>query len=263
MPAVTINGHHIDVPAGGSLFEAAAQAGVRVPTSCVAQGKCKECIVEVTSGMDLLAPPTVHERHLEGAFRLSCQCRLVADEWRDRVPHDAARPHAHRAPRAEPARQPRARMPLDPASRATGTASSTGSSGADLRRVERSDPRTGDGSWDDDGRGPPDQSRDRRARGRCLVREPAAIRRVRRDVADSLRHGAQGQAAPANARGLSDARDRGVSGRSPDDLRSRRRREFDDAGHFLPAERVFHRTEPRTARSPRSRWPREAGRRPA
>ena len=32
-----------------SLFEAAAHAGVRVPTSCVAQGKCKECIVEVTA----------------------------------------------------------------------------------------------------------------------------------------------------------------------------------------------------------------------
>ena len=34
---------------GTSLFDAASQAGVRVPTSCVAQGKCKECIVEVTT----------------------------------------------------------------------------------------------------------------------------------------------------------------------------------------------------------------------
>ena len=41
------------------------------------QGKCKECIVEVTDGMQLLAPRSSHERHLKGDFRLSCQCRIV------------------------------------------------------------------------------------------------------------------------------------------------------------------------------------------
>jgi uncharacterized 2Fe-2S/4Fe-4S cluster protein (DUF4445 family) len=80
--ALTINGHRVDVAAGVSLFDAAAQAGVRVPTSCVTQGKCKECIVEVTAGMELLSPPTPQERHLDlkrANFRLSCQCRVVAD----------------------------------------------------------------------------------------------------------------------------------------------------------------------------------------
>jgi uncharacterized 2Fe-2S/4Fe-4S cluster protein (DUF4445 family) len=80
MPSVTINGQSIDAPEGSTLFEAAAQAGVRVPTSCVAQGKCKECIVEVTDGMEMLEPRSSHERHLKGEFRLSCQCRIVGSD---------------------------------------------------------------------------------------------------------------------------------------------------------------------------------------
>jgi uncharacterized 2Fe-2S/4Fe-4S cluster protein (DUF4445 family) len=80
MPSVTINGQSIDAPVGSTLFEAAAQAGVRVPTSCVAQGKCKECIVEVTDGMELLEPRSSHERHLKDDFRLSCQCRIVGSD---------------------------------------------------------------------------------------------------------------------------------------------------------------------------------------
>ena len=80
MPSVTINGQSIDAPVGSTLFEAAAQAGVRVPTSCVAQGKCKECIVEVTDGMGMLEPRSSHERHLKGDFRLSCQCRIVGSD---------------------------------------------------------------------------------------------------------------------------------------------------------------------------------------
>ncbi len=78
---LTVNGHRIDAPAGVSLFTAAEQAGVRVPTSCVTQGKCKECVVEITRGMELLTPPTECERHLDARsrFRLSCQCRVAAD----------------------------------------------------------------------------------------------------------------------------------------------------------------------------------------
>ena len=80
---VTVNGQRIAAAAGLSLFDAAKKAGVRVPTSCVTQGKCKECVVEVTNGLDLLSPPTTCERHLDvrgGRFRLSCQCRVAADE---------------------------------------------------------------------------------------------------------------------------------------------------------------------------------------
>src|SRR6186713_2505444 len=83
MPVTLIvNGHRMQAPAGVSLFTAAEQAGVRVPTSCVTQGKCKECVVEVTRGMELLTPPTECERHLDARarFRLSCQCRVAAGD---------------------------------------------------------------------------------------------------------------------------------------------------------------------------------------
>jgi uncharacterized 2Fe-2S/4Fe-4S cluster protein (DUF4445 family) len=82
MPVIlTINGHRIEAPAGVSLFAAAGEAGVRVPTSCVTHGKCKECVVEITRGMELLTPPTECERHLDvrARFRLSCQSRVAAE----------------------------------------------------------------------------------------------------------------------------------------------------------------------------------------
>jgi uncharacterized 2Fe-2S/4Fe-4S cluster protein (DUF4445 family) len=78
---LTVNGHRIDVPVGVSVFDAAGQAGVRVPTSCVTQGKCKECVVEITRGMELLSAPTEFEKHLDlrnSRFRLSCQARATA-----------------------------------------------------------------------------------------------------------------------------------------------------------------------------------------
>src|SRR5688500_16563172 len=71
---LTINGNRTDTVAGLSLFDHAEQLGVRVPTSCRKNGKCKECIVEVTEGLDLLSPQTAHEAHLKDKFRLSCQC---------------------------------------------------------------------------------------------------------------------------------------------------------------------------------------------
>jgi uncharacterized 2Fe-2S/4Fe-4S cluster protein (DUF4445 family) len=84
MPAtLTVNGHRIVAPPGESLFALAERAGVRVPTSCVTQGKCKECVVEVTRGAELLSTPTGFERHLDvpgGRFRLSCQSRIVVSD---------------------------------------------------------------------------------------------------------------------------------------------------------------------------------------
>jgi uncharacterized 2Fe-2S/4Fe-4S cluster protein (DUF4445 family) len=75
---LTVNGHRIEAPQGVSIFTAAGQAGVHVPTSCVTQGKCKECVVEITRGMELLTPPTECEAHLDARsqFRLSCQVRV-------------------------------------------------------------------------------------------------------------------------------------------------------------------------------------------
>lgn len=77
---LTINGLHTDGVAGVSIFDLAESVGVRVPTSCVKNGKCKECLIEVTSGESLLSARTDHERHLKGGFRLSCQTTVIGSE---------------------------------------------------------------------------------------------------------------------------------------------------------------------------------------
>lgn len=71
--ALTINGQTTEAAGERSLFEHAESLGVDVPTSCRKQGKCKECMVEVVEGMDLLSPRTGPEQHLKDPFRLSCQ----------------------------------------------------------------------------------------------------------------------------------------------------------------------------------------------
>ena len=55
---LTINGQTTQGTIGPSLFDFAETAGVQVPTSCVKNGKCKECIVEIAEGIELLSPPT-------------------------------------------------------------------------------------------------------------------------------------------------------------------------------------------------------------
>ncbi len=75
---VTINGCRVPVSDPAlSLFDHAESAGVQVPTSCQKNGKCKECIVEVTEGMTSLSAPTPPESHLSGRFRLSCQAHVT------------------------------------------------------------------------------------------------------------------------------------------------------------------------------------------
>ena len=73
------NSHVCDAAPGISLFTYAEKLGIAVPTSCNKQGKCKECVVEVTDGMDCLSKPSPEEKHLKGAFRLSC-CARIAQE---------------------------------------------------------------------------------------------------------------------------------------------------------------------------------------
>ena len=64
---------------GISLFEYAEALGVSVPTSCRKNGKCKECVVEVTEGMAQLSPRVPEEKHLQENFRLSCCCKIISD----------------------------------------------------------------------------------------------------------------------------------------------------------------------------------------
>ena len=73
------NHHQTRVAPGSSLFEYAESLGIAVPTSCRKQGKCKECVIEVTEGAECLSERDPAERHLKGNFRLSCSCRLVRD----------------------------------------------------------------------------------------------------------------------------------------------------------------------------------------
>lgn len=74
---VSINSRVAPFAAGVSLFEAGESLGINVPSSCRKQGKCRECLMEVLEGMDQLTPPAEPERHLKGAFRLSCCARLT------------------------------------------------------------------------------------------------------------------------------------------------------------------------------------------
>lgn len=82
---LTLNHHSLAAAPGPTLFDYAEQLGVRVPTSCRKQGKCRECLVEVVEGMDLLSPPAPEERNLKDGFRLSCRCHVAADAGRVRA----------------------------------------------------------------------------------------------------------------------------------------------------------------------------------
>ncbi|MGA2747458.1 MAG: ASKHA domain-containing protein [Verrucomicrobiota bacterium] len=72
------NDRQTEAAPGASLFDCAEALGIKVPTSCRKQGKCKECLVEVTGGHQCLSPKTPEEGHLKDNFRLSCRCRIAA-----------------------------------------------------------------------------------------------------------------------------------------------------------------------------------------
>jgi uncharacterized 2Fe-2S/4Fe-4S cluster protein (DUF4445 family) len=74
-----INNERQAVAPGVSLFDCAEALGLRVPTSCRKSGKCKECVVEVTEGMEHLSPRGPEEKHLRNLFRLACRCRIAAE----------------------------------------------------------------------------------------------------------------------------------------------------------------------------------------
>jgi uncharacterized 2Fe-2S/4Fe-4S cluster protein (DUF4445 family) len=75
-----INQLTCELEPGTSLFAGAESLGIRVPTSCNKQGKCKECVVEIAEGMGCLSEPSPAEGHLKAPFRLSCCARVVKNE---------------------------------------------------------------------------------------------------------------------------------------------------------------------------------------
>ena len=81
MPSrLIINGRSAEANSEASLFDLAESLDVHVPTSCHKQGKCRECMVEIESGAELLNDPEPQEEHLPEGFRLSCRAHIVAPE---------------------------------------------------------------------------------------------------------------------------------------------------------------------------------------
>jgi uncharacterized 2Fe-2S/4Fe-4S cluster protein (DUF4445 family) len=78
MPRLSINNLETYALEGVTLFEAAETLGVRVPTSCRKQGKCRECLVEITQGSEFLSERVPEEKHLRGNFRLACRTQILA-----------------------------------------------------------------------------------------------------------------------------------------------------------------------------------------
>jgi uncharacterized 2Fe-2S/4Fe-4S cluster protein (DUF4445 family) len=111
---LTINGEVTEATAGRTLFDCAEAVGVAVPTSCQKLGKCKECIVEVVEGMELLAPPAEEEAHLKDCFRLACRSHVAADYGEIRC-HTMRRGQMRIERHAFELPVSHAKMPLDPA----------------------------------------------------------------------------------------------------------------------------------------------------
>ncbi|MBF0289713.1 MAG: DUF4445 domain-containing protein [SAR324 cluster bacterium] len=76
---VEINLQKAEVAAGITLFQCGEKLGVRIPTSCRKNGKCRECLLEISSGMEFLSPRVGEEAHLSGLFRLACRTKIACD----------------------------------------------------------------------------------------------------------------------------------------------------------------------------------------
>ena len=79
MSELFIDHQKAPVVSGASLFECAEAIGVQVPTPCVKQGKCRECILEIESGGEFLSARSPEEDHLGENFRLACRSTLTAE----------------------------------------------------------------------------------------------------------------------------------------------------------------------------------------
>ena len=73
---MTSSAHPQPLQPGQSLFDAADVQQLQVPTSCLRNGYCHECVVEVRDGMDRLSPRTEAEAFLRDPYRLACQARV-------------------------------------------------------------------------------------------------------------------------------------------------------------------------------------------
>jgi len=68
MATLILDGERIEIDAGETLFDAAdrsARGPRAIAASCDRQGTCKECIVEIKSGIDALNERSEHEAFLD------------------------------------------------------------------------------------------------------------------------------------------------------------------------------------------------------
>ena len=65
---------------GMTLFDCADELAVEVPTSCQRNGRCHECVVEVSGGEDALCARTEAESFLRPPYRLACQAVVERDD---------------------------------------------------------------------------------------------------------------------------------------------------------------------------------------
>jgi uncharacterized 2Fe-2S/4Fe-4S cluster protein (DUF4445 family) len=79
LPDVIHGIDHRPIVVGRSLFDYADEVSAAVPQSCKRTGRCRECVVEVREGGELLSPRTEPEAYLPKDFRLACQARIEAD----------------------------------------------------------------------------------------------------------------------------------------------------------------------------------------
>ncbi len=96
---LTVNGRTAAASSGRTLFDLATGLGVRVPTSCQTNGKCKECVVEIAEGLNRLSPPTPAEKTPQRPVPALVPGVPRHRRWRRPLPHDAAGPDADRASR--------------------------------------------------------------------------------------------------------------------------------------------------------------------
>ncbi len=82
---VQFYGRHLDAQPGLSLFDCAERLDIPITNSCYKQGTCRECLVEVLEGSELLIPRTDEETHLRGDYRLACRARLRARSGKIRL----------------------------------------------------------------------------------------------------------------------------------------------------------------------------------
>ena len=65
---------------GMTLFDCADELAVEVPTSCQRNGRCHECVVEVSVGEGALCVRTEAESFLRVPYRLACQAMVERDD---------------------------------------------------------------------------------------------------------------------------------------------------------------------------------------